>query len=265
MTTGAQPTTGLTDLIQGMRVLLAEDNVVNQKVAVNILRRLGCEVEAVENGRLAVEAASHGVYDVILMDVQMPELDGLAATAAIRRLPVPNRSLPIIAVTANAMRGDREVCLGAGMDDFLPKPVTSADLLAMLVKWDARNTEETTAMEFTANTRVYDPEALEDAFGDDAEFVASVLAEYISSAAGTIEAIDAACQTGDATGLERYAHTIKGSSRTVGAMRVAAVSGQLEALGRAGTCEGAADLVVELRDEFQMALEEIQPRISTAA
>jgi CheY-like chemotaxis protein len=118
------------------RVLLAEDNVVNQKVAVRLLERLGCQVDFAMNGREAVAAAGRIAYDCLFMDCQMPEMDGYAATAAIRqREAASGRHTPIIAMTANAMQGDRESCLAAGMDDYISKPVQSAALEAALQKW----------------------------------------------------------------------------------------------------------------------------------
>jgi two-component system sensor histidine kinase/response regulator len=117
------------------RVLVAEDNLVNQKVAVRTLEMLGCDAEVAENGALAVEAVRHSEYDIILMDCQMPVLDGFGAAAQIRESEHGKRRIPIIAMTANAMQGDRERCLAAGMDDYVPKPVTLAELDATLRRW----------------------------------------------------------------------------------------------------------------------------------
>lgn len=119
-----------------LNVLLAEDNEINQMVARMMLNRFGCQVETVENGRLAVEALSRAVFDLVLMDVHMPEMDGYAATSTIRKKePTGNRRIPIIAMTAKAMPGDRELCLEAGMDDYIVKPVRPDDLYEVLNRW----------------------------------------------------------------------------------------------------------------------------------
>jgi len=120
------------------RVLLAEDNAVNQKLAVRLLDKFGYSAEVVENGIDAVDRVRHSSYDLILMDCQMPEMDGYQATAEIRKLEGISRRTSIIAMTANAMDGDREKCLEAGMDDYLAKPVQPAALKAALDYWAAQ-------------------------------------------------------------------------------------------------------------------------------
>jgi CheY-like chemotaxis protein len=119
----------------GRRVLIAEDNVVNQRVATRFIEKLGCRVDVVANGIEAVEASDRLRYDLILMDCQMPEMDGFAATAVIRERQRDGGRVPIVALTANALAGDRERCLAAGMDDYLAKPVTAADIAAICRRW----------------------------------------------------------------------------------------------------------------------------------
>ena len=119
-----------------LRILIAEDNLINQQLIKQILANLGYEPETVENGLLAVEAVTEGDYDMILMDVQMPEMDGLEATRTIRKGAL--KQPVIIALTANALHGDREECLQAGMDDYICKPFELHELLALLQKWSVR-------------------------------------------------------------------------------------------------------------------------------
>jgi two-component system sensor histidine kinase/response regulator len=122
-----------------VRVLLAEDNIVNQRVAAGILRRKGHEVTIAGNGRDALTALEHGTFDIVLMDVQMPEMGGFEATALIRRQEAERgRHIPIVAMTAHAMKGDRERCLDAGMDDYLSKPLEASTLLAIIDRLTGR-------------------------------------------------------------------------------------------------------------------------------
>jgi CheY-like chemotaxis protein len=123
----------------GLHVLVAEDNIVNQKVARRMLERWGCRVDVVGDGRQALEAVARVAYDLVLMDVQMPEMDGFDATAAIRRREArTGRRTPIIAMTAHVMDGDRDRCIGAGMDDFVAKPMTAQALLQAVSRWGTR-------------------------------------------------------------------------------------------------------------------------------
>jgi CheY-like chemotaxis protein len=119
----------------GPRVLLAEDNPVNQNLAVRLLEKLGCRVDVADNGREAVAAAARADYALIFMDCQMPEMDGFEATVAIRKAERASRRVPIIALTASAMQGDREECLGAGMDNYLSKPLRFGEMERALRRW----------------------------------------------------------------------------------------------------------------------------------
>jgi CheY-like chemotaxis protein len=126
----------ITPIPSRFRVLVAEDNIMNQKVAVRMLEKLGCRVDVAANGQEVLDALEHMSYDVIFMDCQMPELDGYEATATIRaREAQTGGHIPIIAMTANAMQGDHARCLAAGMDDYVSKPAQSATLAEMLQKW----------------------------------------------------------------------------------------------------------------------------------
>ena len=119
-------------------LLIVEDNLVNQRVAARLVEKMGYRAAVVNNGLEAIQAVQREHYDLILMDCQMPELDGFTATAEIRRLEKPGSHMPVIAMTANAMRGDREKCLAAGMDDYVSKPVAFEDLRVLVTRWLAR-------------------------------------------------------------------------------------------------------------------------------
>jgi CheY-like chemotaxis protein len=123
------------DAARRWRILLAEDNRINQKVAAHLLERQGCVVDLAGNGAEAVDLAARAPYDLILMDCQMPEMDGYQATRAIRSGDGPCRAIPIIALTANAMAGDREICVAAGMNDYLGKPISARSLAETIGRW----------------------------------------------------------------------------------------------------------------------------------
>jgi CheY-like chemotaxis protein len=130
-------------------ILVAEDNEVNQKIAARVLEKAGYQVHLASNGREAVEALSKKRYDLVLMDVQMPVMDGLTATAEIRSLPGAVGTIPIIAMTANAMKGDRERCLAAGMDDYISKPLCLEDLTNILRCWMSRRRNSAESLNYS--------------------------------------------------------------------------------------------------------------------
>ena len=226
----------------GPVVLLAEDNAVNQAVAVNLLRRRGYRVDVVENGREAVDAVGRGGYAAVLMDCQMPELDGYQATREIRRREAGGRHTPVIAMTAHAMEGDRERCLAAGMDDFLTKPVVPDDLVGALERWISAGSDGGDVLD---RARL---DSLRAGVGGDA-IVARILDTFIARGDETVNAIATAAGAGDAAGVASGAHSLKGSAATIGATAVADLAGGLEELGRAGRTPAPAE-VERLRDAF---------------
>ena len=226
---------GNAKLATSLRILLAEDNEVNRRVATGLVERLGCHVDAVVNGREAVERFDVDRHDLILMDVQMPEMDGFAATAAIReRQRGTERRVPIIALTAHAMLGDRERCLAAGMDDYLAKPVRPGPLREMLLAWSIKPrspTDEQPEGDREDEGRSFSHEALRDSCGDDPALIGEVLALILRGAPDRLECLERAIVAEDGPAIVREAHGLKGSFLTVGAEALARTCRELMRLG----------------------------------
>ncbi len=231
-----------------VRILVAEDNPVNQKVALRQLERLGYKADSAANGVEALEALGRIPYDLVFMDCQMPEMDGYEATRAIRRREGNERRTPIVALTANAMKGDREKCIAAGMDDYLSKPVREAELLALLEKWLPRRAQHD---DDPLDQSVID--SLRDLGGGNGDFLREIADLYFEDSALRIRAIEAAVASGNASGLADAAHALKSSSGHIGAMRVQALSGRLEHIGREENFSDATALMNELKRESKRA------------
>jgi PAS domain S-box-containing protein len=243
-----------------VRILLAEDNITNQRVALGILKRLGLRADAVADGVEAIKALETLPYDLVLMDVQMPEMDGLEATAQIRNphSAVANHQIPIIAMTANAMQGDRERCLAAGMNDYVVKPVSPQALAEALDKWLPKEMSVATARPpatigdaaadsgRAAEVPVFDESAfLERVMGDD-EFARALLEGFLDDMPKQIQALSRFLQTGNLAGAARQAHTIKGAAATVGGEALRAVAFQLEEFLEADNPDAVAARLPEL-------------------
>ena len=244
------------------RVLLAEDNPVNQAVAVGMLESLGLAVDVAANGLEAIDKFAHGRYDVALVDCQMPEIDGYAATSEIRRREEgTNRRVPIVALTANALEGDREVCIASGMDDYVAKPFSRDQLMAVLSRWlplagtaPASQPPETAAGEVSVNRRALDAiRALMGAGGD--ALARKVILAYLESMPEGLARMKAAAEAGDAEGLRRVAHSMKSGSANVGAERLSRMCKSLETIGATGKVDGSQPLLEEAAGEFERVKE----------
>ena len=237
------------------RVLVAEDNEVNQKVAARILEKLGYRVEVAEDGREAIEACARTRYDAVLMDGQMPGMDGFEATRRIREREreTGGPRLPILAMTASAMKGDRERCLEAGMDDYVSKPVTPEALDAVLRRWVgvAAAPAEKAAASATVAGGLLDETIVGSLMSvdDDGSLMDEVVATFLKIAPVRLGAIRKAAR-GNAVQLERAAHSFLGSCGNLGCRRMADLCARLEVLGRSGSTEGAPDLARTLEDEY---------------
>ncbi len=254
------------------RLLLVEDNETNREISGAILETLGCQVDFAHDGAQAVAAAAATHYDLILMDCQMPVMDGFEATRRIRAAEqaAGDAARPIIALTANALAGDREACLAAGMSDYLAKPINRAQLTTILARHlqtpaDAAGSSRAADTADNIDTVAYatptfDPSIVQSlpmvADGSNPEFADRVLDMFTRNASTLLAAIDSAMQQGDAKTLQRSAHTLKSSSATVGAMALSEKARDLEMRLRSGELP-ATDWPQALRgayDEFASAL-----------
>jgi CheY-like chemotaxis protein/HPt (histidine-containing phosphotransfer) domain-containing protein len=246
-----------------VRILLAEDNITNQMVAVGILKKLGLRADAVANGAEVLNALETLPYDLVLMDVQMPEMDGLEASRAIRnpRSAVRNHRIPIIAMTAHAMQGDRERCLEAGMNDYVAKPVDPQALAEALEKWlpkeTAATTDQTRGVSETASVSAVEHEApVFDKVGmmarmmEDEELARTVIEAFLNDVPRQIEALRGYLEAGDAATAVRQAHTIKGASAHLGGEALRAVAFEMEKAAKAGNLKYVTDRLPELENQF---------------
>ena len=236
------------------KILLVEDNPVNREVAVGMLESLGCVARAAENGWLALEEMNNDAYDAVLMDCQMPVMDGLTATAELRRREqnAGGARLPIIALTANAMEGDRERCLAAGMDDFLSKPFSQQQLAALLKRWLALHVLPESERREGSRLPLIDPSVLRNiaALARPA-LLDSMIELYLLHSPPLITAIEQAAAGGDVDALQVALHTFKSSTANLGGLRLATLTKECEALLREGGIAKAAPSVQRIRREYQ--------------
>jgi CheY-like chemotaxis protein/HPt (histidine-containing phosphotransfer) domain-containing protein len=253
-----------------LRILLAEDNVVNQKLAVRLLEKMGYRADVVGNGLETLAALERQRYDLLLSDVQMPEMDGLEATREIiRRWPQGERPW-IVAMTAEAMSGDRERCLEAGMNDYVTKPIRPDELVAAI--------RRTPAAAATASAPRGPQPATPDgqaggaidegtlrsfaqAMGeDDPGFVQEMIDQFLSDAPGLVSAMRAGLDAGDAEAVRRAAHTLKSNASTFGAHGLAERSAALEAAAKTGDLAGSGEAIDAIGED----LTRVQTELRTA-
>ncbi len=277
-----------------MRVLVVEDNEVNQMVAIRMLDKLGYRSDVAANGLEAVEAASRIRYDAILMDCQMPEMDGFEATRAIRESEAA-RGLrtPIIAMTANALQSDREECLHSGMDDYLAKPVQKATLGESLRRWLAEGSRSGTESAAGApggasgetargvssslssatgegpTIPAVDPRVLAALAGEgpapDSEFLGLLIDQFLEESAKRLASLRQAAAGSQPEALRDSAHSLRGSSGVIGARHLSALCVQLEAKGKSGSLDGIDALLDQLEQEMQRVREALAGHRTEAA
>jgi CheY-like chemotaxis protein/HPt (histidine-containing phosphotransfer) domain-containing protein len=268
------------------RILLAEDNITNQQVALGILRKMGLRADAVANGAEAIRALETLPYDLVLMDVQMPEMDGIEATKRIRNyeLGITNKTqtdassslfeirnssfvIPIIAMTAHAMQGDREYCLEAGMNDYITKPVSPEALAKVLAKWlpkenveyRKKNAEGGDDSPFTIHNSsfvipdsllIFDRADMMVRLMGDEDLARMIIENFLKDIPQQIAALKGCLRAGDATGVERQIHTIKGASANVGGKRLMNVAFKMEMAEKAGDLNAVNTWMAELEAQF---------------
>jgi CheY-like chemotaxis protein/HPt (histidine-containing phosphotransfer) domain-containing protein len=241
------------------RILLAEDNPTNQQVALRILEKMGFRSDAVANGQEAIQALKMAPYDIVFMDVQMPVMDGFEATRQIRdpQSAVRNHQIPVIAMTAHAMKGDRERCLEAGTDDYVPKPISPQALALALEKWlDRAQERPPTVPAPPGETKpsegppVFDRQALMDRLMGDEELVREIIAGFLEDMAKQMRRLREHVGQGQAGLAGGQAHSIKGAAGNVGGMALSAAAFEIEKAGNKGQLEGIAALMPELERRF---------------
>jgi two-component system sensor histidine kinase/response regulator len=236
------------------KILLVEDNPVNREVAVAMLENLGCAAEAAENGWLAIEAMTGSTYDAVLMDCQMPIMDGFTAAGEIRRREQTSGAarVPIIALTANAMQGERERCLGAGMDDFLSKPFTQQQLAMLLRRWLALRVLPESERRDLSRVPLIDAAVLRNiAALAKPTLLNSMIDLYLQHSPGLIQAIETAAANLQAEALTQAVHTLKSSTANLGGTRLAMIAKECENVVRGGGITQAAPIVSKIRREYQ--------------
>jgi len=250
-----------------LRVLVAEDNITNQQVALGILRKLGVRAEAVANGQEAIEALRQIPYDLVFMDVQMPEMDGFDATRAVRATSgILRPSVPIIAMTAHAMLGDREKCLEAGMNDYIAKPITPAAVSRTIDEWLAklkagrkvRESPAATDRDHAARaiqiaddgTPIFLETALLDRLMGDHEMAKVVALGFLGDIPKQIETLLRVLDAHDTQAVERQAHSIKGAAAAVGGEALRNLAGALERAAKANDLVTVSASLAELENQF---------------
>lgn len=267
------------------KILVAEDNEVNRLVAIAMLNQLGFEADITENGRKAFDAFNNQYYDLILMDMQMPEMDGLEATRQIRIQEKNNESntrIPIIALTANTIEGDRERCLASGMDDYLSKPFSLEELREIMLPWlkhaceslpgnqpiSSNTTEVTQMSEYILNQEKIIDQRILDRIRSlqqpgQTDLICQIIRMYLDSSPHSIEQIKYAIREKDGETLRISAHTLKSSSANIGATRLAELFKMFEDFGRENRINSAEKQLAGLESAYQKVIENLHTILVT--
>jgi two-component system sensor histidine kinase/response regulator len=253
------------------RLLIAEDNATNQMLAVAMLDKIGYDADVVANGAEAVEALARIAYPAVLMDCRMPKVDGFDATREIRCREGSGHRTPIIAMTADATAGDRERCLEAGMDDYVSKPVDIGVLSAIVRRWviDEGGSPPAGAIRGPASVAALDPGRISQLRDlqrkGESDVLAWIVHPFLERTSINLAALRAALADLDAVALQQTAHALKGSSANLGALSLAALCGELEALGHSGDLTSAAEILPHLETELDRVRMAFQIELREAA
>ncbi len=227
-----------------LRILLAEDNAVNQKLALRLLQHMGYRADVAGNGLEVLQSLERQTYDVILMDVQMPDMDGLEASRQINKRWARSGRPRIIAMTANAMQGDREMCLAAGMDDYLAKPIRVEELVAALMRTKSRRTIEPDAS--VLNDAMF--QALKTNVG--ADFIRELVQTFLEDSPQLIAQMKQGLEAGDVDTFRRAAHSLKSNGANFGATTLTGQAQELERMAREANLNGAGEKISALEQEY---------------
>ncbi len=264
------------------KILLAEDNLVNQQVAKGVLSKLGCKVDMVINGMEAISAIANNSYDIIFMDCQMPRMDGYEATGEIRQHEIRKQNgqhIPIIALTANALSGDREKCLAAGMDDYISKPFGQDRIAEILKRWLPDNLQkivgrpptqkeptEVTIISESIESNMIDQKALKNIRALQSEGAENILNKvitlFLDDTPKQLEKLQQALRDNDANTIHSIAHSLKSSSASLGLISMSTLLKDLEEKGRTNSLSGASKLIVQIKDSYCQSIEPLHAEVS---
>ena len=246
--------------VDDMRILLVEDNIVNQKVALNMLQKLGFSADIANNGKEALQTLENIHYDLVLMDIQMPVMDGFEASRNIRDpgSSVLDHDIPIIAMTAHAMKGDKEKCLEAGMDDYISKPITLGPLADLMDKWSAkaRDTEEVANLaesrsQTSKDLPIFDRSSFMDNMMGDQAVAREIITIFMKQAPEEIDRLKEEAEKGNIANVSDIAHSLKGSSANIGGMALSNIAAKIDIEARSGNIDKVQDLLPELHAQFE--------------
>ncbi len=236
-----------------LKILVAEDNIVNRKLDIRLLEKLGQQVVVAENGLEVLNALNKGEYDLILMDIQMPEMDGIEATKRIREMESGDKHIPIIALTAHAMKGDRERFLDAGMDDYLSKPLHSDQLYEVIRRYSQYKKEIQRQVE--EDSLFLDIEEFKKRVEGDEDLIRELFEIYITECEEKLNQIRTAVEEKDSEKLEKFAHSLNGASANMSAKAVYEVAHELEKIGASKNISHATDTLKRLENNLSKTID----------